>query len=1070
MVYRVYILFWALFAVPSLGISCGRKVALEGSAPMTSSIDGREALLRHVLYPVLKEGDRERFFDGGPAELKRIHGGVQIETPVGRYSIRFTKDAEARYPREGLPELEWHDGKVLGEVTLSEEVFRRTLPRLRGAVRSLFRADPYLHPQLPAPDLDEKAPFTATYPQLQAIQELLAMEASSPEYHRRGLILPVGTGKTVTAAKYVKSLWEYHQQLGTAGWEKPPRVVYVMENEIILDDAIKTFERELGFKKIGRFYGDVVRVYAPVDPSTELTAISRTTLNLRVRELLSGLLESGEPCVFIVDEGQQAGKEDGQFESILGEVGGVLGPNRRLLYMSATLWHGDKHIIRDELKGQVVAPLLSRSELEKLRAGEHLAHLSLNQFFRFVEAGYLAPLYGVHVVPKLPDGQSAAPFLERPRGRDLPLPVSLLEEVNRRIRESAIAGQPDKAVFFAPSRAQATDYARYLQPALGYPVEPFHRGIAKSKSVWERFIEREGEAGLTTVDLLRHGVDFPPLNLSVHLHSYGKNRGGFRRFLQELGRIMRVSEGKFYARFIDFSGVSRRLLGGLTRISVEAHSNESEGSETRPWHFNGADLSKWEFEREVLRLFPGPGAFSYEYPHFDSQVFIAGGFFEIQKRFAEYGIPSVRHPYWPKDFAIQLASYLQDSDEKWALIEALYNDEDRWDWQASDGSLIGDPSRAQGQRFYSALYAVAVLFKREGHEVDLAALHTQEGMAAFLDALVPWKGSLTDEAEIQAFLAPGGDYEAFFQSAALFGVTNITTVEGIRDLAVAIHRGVPIAEGDILSERIIAQIDSIDYWQWKTQDNMGRRSTADLGRAAELREPRQGYQRVYRVLKALRWRLRNHPELALLSTTDLLRKLAPEQIDTASITPEDIRAYRDQGGHEAVSHRVSWFERTRVQSPFFTHHVVETLARLSKAKEKEGALERIDHIPWKKTDGNMLMRENPDALNRFLAGLREAMALHHWKWNKGSAFSGEALGAFFDQVFLGMVIGEPTPEQLHAFTLPNGGMGLLQSLTGVIPDTENWRGPWVPSKLVKWIARQRELDAQSYAILGREKI
>ena len=68
------------------------------------------------------------------------------------------------------------------------------------------------------------------------------------------------------------ALGDFQRAKAEAGWKNPPRVVYVVENKLILDQAVEAFQRELGLKRIAKVYGD--DAHEAIDAEAEMIACS----------------------------------------------------------------------------------------------------------------------------------------------------------------------------------------------------------------------------------------------------------------------------------------------------------------------------------------------------------------------------------------------------------------------------------------------------------------------------------------------------------------------------------------------------------------------------------------------------------------------------------------------------------------------------------------------------------------------------------------------------------------------------------------------------------------------------
>ncbi len=177
---------------------------------------------------------------------------------------------------------------------------------------------------------------------------------------------------------------------GHRGWRKPPKVLFVVENRIILNGAADVYAREMDLKNVARVYGGQADT---IDDDVDLIAKTRSGYYLkmdRIHELLVSDIE--QPWFIVVDEAHHLGTHKGQFSEILDDLNSLMDHRHLGLTLSATLWHEDAELIRDLLKGKVYGPLLSPAELVQLRRGENLPEIARVQVLRAMQQGYLTAM------------------------------------------------------------------------------------------------------------------------------------------------------------------------------------------------------------------------------------------------------------------------------------------------------------------------------------------------------------------------------------------------------------------------------------------------------------------------------------------------------------------------------------------------------------------------------------------------------------------------------------------------------------------------------------------------------
>lgn len=124
-------------------------------------------------------------------------------------------------------------------------------------------------------------------------------------------------------------------------------------------------------------------------------------------------------------------------------------------------------------------------------------------------------------------------------------------EIARIIREAQDEIKDSRAIIFTGSISYAEEIAKLLPGA-----KTFHSGMNEEDQVKNLTDFRSGELStIVTVDKFNEGVDVPEANLAVFLRSTGSRTV----FEQQLGRVLRPSDGKEKTHVLDFVGTAERL-------------------------------------------------------------------------------------------------------------------------------------------------------------------------------------------------------------------------------------------------------------------------------------------------------------------------------------------------------------------------------------------------------------------------------------------------------------------------------------------------------------------------------
>ncbi len=848
------------------------STAIPGEAGKNAKL---ATLYRLVIAPVLDEGGRAKF-----ARIKydSATDTVTLISPMGEYRIRFTENPAEAYPHLGLPDISVAKGRVTSDIVLYAPAAYADIARLQGVVRSALRADRYLHPHLTSPDGGK---LTLSFPQREALADLIAMEKNvkGKKGLKRGLIMPVGMGKTIVSAKYVDALGEYHRAKGTKGWKKKPRVIFVVQNNWILDRSVETFEAELGFKKVSKLYGESVG--EKLDPDAEMIAITRSSKFSRMNEILELMKKDpDQPWVVVFDEAQHLGSQ--QFQEIRKEMDSVIDNRHRVLSQSATPWLPSQENIADYLEGNIHGSLLTKEEQAQLRRGEKLPEIARIQYYRGMQQGYLSPLFGVNMVREV-DGAKTADILGREvadkenQSRIITRYRALVTDAAERISANQIPGLADRGVFYVDTQEQANILARELSKELGEEVRPLHAGAGvdpttrdwfADKGKFDNVTNRKQTKYIVAVDMLKEGVDIPSINLIVLMRRYGDDMGGFRNLIQNIGRGSRNhsadSQVKPHLRLVDYSLYSRWFRDGLGEISVEPRETPGRKGKPSPKGYLVVDDVIYDpihFQSDYFHLFPRDGSFVQEFPFYDPQAFKDGGLTVLHEVSGSYGILRFNEDFGVKQLILKLAGFLPDSPEKARLIEQL-SDDAVWGWKAADGAgskFNTNDSDPAAQRIYRALYRIAALKKLtpDGAELELTRLHERDELENLIDSLDPdrVKSLTVPEHRVRFLDKENGAWAALAGEAIERSLGKVSDRHGLETLMTTLARSLPAGpERDNVQARLKADL------AFGPIDGQAMNSTAYAevqsrtgGRRAKVQGPLQrGYRAFYAIAQVLK--------------------------------------------------------------------------------------------------------------------------------------------------------------------------------------------------------------------------
>jgi len=1048
-------LFWSLGAVASAWI-CGQvtRAMVTDFAPfIQEQVDSETAALYlQVLRPVLDEGGR-----AGNAVFRfdASTNTIIVLSEVGEYRIRLTQNRQEAYPREGLPEVQVHGGWVSSEIVLHVGDAMANATMAQGKFRSMLRADPYLHPHLRE---GEGQRLQLSYPQRKAEAALLTMEkiVSGKKGLKRALVTPVGFGKTVISASYVQSLGTYHQQLRTVGWKRKPRVIFVVEDSVVLDRTVETYAETLGFTKVAKIYGEDTRAKIPAD--VEMVAISRSMYASRMKEIHKLLdMHADQPWVIVCDEAHHLGRTHekgspkGQFEAILKDLEKHIDGRHRVLLLSATLWHPDRDLITGYLEGNIHGAFLTAEEQALLRRGESLPELCRTQFMRGMEEGYLSPMIGVHLISRI-NGTSTADILtgtvldREAARRHIQTYPALLQDVRDRIIATKNQNVPNRGIIFVDSRARADAYAEELSKLLGEEVRSLHRGEGVDPSTLQWFSDKGRFASdenkgiskyLVVVDMLKEGVDIPGINLVILLRRYGQDMRGFRNLMQNLGRGARNASNLPYfkpaVRVLDYSLYTKWLRDGMARISVEPHSSGGgAGTQSAYMVVNDVLLDPLEFSARELELFPEDLTFARAFRYFDLGVFQTGGFRTLHEQSPSFGVPVFTLEYGVREMMLRLAERLPPSPEQQALLRELRSPE--WGWLERDGlemPQVSDPEQPVNQRIFRALHRIAQLASLSHPEIDVNKIHEAKEVEKLLDGLYPDRPQSLYRIEDRRvlFSEKRGAWAALVAEAEERNLGKVSDPGGIQKLMEAL--GADLTDPKARA-RYLLRLEGIEFAASDGAKMNTAAYQAEQTRESDGRVRTSGpVQRIYRAFYLLAWELKQGgadidlSKLHERGEAEKVLKLLNERRVGVWLTEatREIFWNENEGAAQVFAERCLKFGVPSFARDYAPREILVALASRVESAEKETFIAGYydERWEWSKKDGAMILFEfysNP--ADRFFRGIAR-LAAHVNRSIPGANIDLQKLHTrkeaerLFDVIILGFVIPTASEKQFEQF-------------------------------------------------------
>ena len=246
-----------------------------------------------------------------------------------------------------------------------------------------------------------------------------------------------------------------------------------------------------------------------------------------------------------------------------------------LLGLTATPWRGDERQL-DDIFGSAT---YSVSIVEGMQLG-YLAQVDYRMLVDNIDWDW--------VNSDLPSEVSV-----RDLNRQLFVP-ELDEAVVVRIRRHLDEVTQPRCIVFCRSIQHAERVASHLR-AEGWPARVLHSQLDRFEATHALREFRSGRVPIVVaVDILNEGIDVPDVNMIVFLRVTHSRR----IFVQQLGRGLRLSEGKTSVRVLDFVSDIRRLAAAMD-LNRQAASVANEAHDGGPLIYPAGQIVKFEGDEHL---------------------------------------------------------------------------------------------------------------------------------------------------------------------------------------------------------------------------------------------------------------------------------------------------------------------------------------------------------------------------------------------------------------------------------------------------------------------------------------
>jgi superfamily II DNA or RNA helicase len=399
-----------------------------------------------------------------------------------------------------------------------------------------------------------------------------AARAALDETGRAFVILATGLGKTVVASEII------HDSVGN---DPAASVLIVAHLKELVGQLERATWRHLPKTTMtGVLTGD--------EKPPDLVGVVAATVESALKAVRAGW----RPALVVVDEAHHVA-EVGMFQKLLDELHDV--PR---LGLTATPWRGDKY----DISAVFGEPVFKMGIAEGMAAG-YLSQVDYRLFLDTIDwhAVRDASDYGLTL-----GDLNHKLFLPQ---RD--------EAAVESLRGAWQSTRAPRGVVFCRTIAHAEEFAQLLREAGWRRANCVHSGQSKRERNILMSEFRDGRVPIvTTVDLLNEGVDVPDVNIIGFLRVTHSRR----IFVQQLGRGLRLRDGKDRVTVLDFVSDIRRIKATLDlkraleqlpddeieRLHLQGStinfSNPEVGSFLEEWLKDAASLE--DADEEVRLQFP----------------------------------------------------------------------------------------------------------------------------------------------------------------------------------------------------------------------------------------------------------------------------------------------------------------------------------------------------------------------------------------------------------------------------------------------------------------------------------
>ncbi|MFF5925766.1 DEAD/DEAH box helicase [Streptomyces hydrogenans] len=349
--------------------------------------------------------------------------------------------------------------------------------------------------------------------QAQAIQ---ALERDLDSTGRALLVLATGLGKTVVGGEVI----------GAHLRRRPTDRVLVVAHA---KDLVQQLERAL-WRHLPKSVP--TRLFTGDTRPDDLSGLTCATMGSALNAARFGF----RPDLVMVDEAHHLGA-DGQYDELLRILG-----EARQFGVTATPWRGDSHDITDHF-----GPASFTLGIEEGMRRGYLARVDYRLFVDNIDWDVVREAsqhsYGLAEL-------NAKLFLPQ---RD--------EAVRDELAAVWSTTAKPRAIVFCRTVEHADRLADLLRRAPLWPgAESIHADLPKRERQNRLLAFRSGEVPiLTSVDILNEGVDVPDVNILC----FARVTHSRRIFVQQLGRGLRLREGKDRVTVLDFVSDLRRIAAAL---------------------------------------------------------------------------------------------------------------------------------------------------------------------------------------------------------------------------------------------------------------------------------------------------------------------------------------------------------------------------------------------------------------------------------------------------------------------------------------------------------------------------